>query len=121
MADDEESQDHNHIPLVGISLSDLLGQQHAEHVEHHRMAAEFTQLNFTNFIDGLSIDQLLALRRMLCSDNDSVSNNFFDGQIFSILRLVHKVDPVTGKKLVDIDQLTGESAKGLSDDGPAQP
>jgi hypothetical protein len=44
------------------------------------------------FLDGLDVEGLLCLRRILNCDRESPSNNYFAGRIDTLLRVVHHVD-----------------------------
>jgi len=85
------------VPL-GIPVeipSAILRQIRAEHERAH-MAAESRENEVSEFLDSLTVPQLLALRTILNMDNRSPMNNFHDGQAVSILRCVHGVDPLSG-------------------------
>lgn len=63
------------------------------------MTAEAMAARVDSFIAGLDVDGLMALRSILNTGDmtKSLSANFWDGQIVSILRHVHHVDPATGE------------------------
>lgn len=99
MSDDEhDHSDHDHVHggfFAELPLSDLLSSAvHAHDREH--MSHEYTEVMVSNFLDNLSVQQLLALRAILNSDKESTMNCFFDGAVVTILRCVHHVDPRTG-------------------------
>lgn len=77
--------------------------------QHDRclMDRESRQLRLNRFLDSLDVDQLLALRDILNHDSTSAMNNYWDGQVAAILRLIHHVDPGTGQPEPTISDLTG--------------
>lgn len=83
----------------GIPLPEGLAKAFKETHDRMRMAAEANEARVDAFLAGLSVDGLMALRTILCTGDmaKSCSANFWDGQIVSILKYVHKVDPDTGK------------------------
>ena len=97
MTDDDHEEDHEihgiSIPLPG--LRNLLAQTSAQHEREH-MEGMSTQQQIYGLLDSLTVEQLLALRVMLGIDSKSAMCNYFEGQVVSILRLVHGVDPATG-------------------------
>lgn len=68
-----------------------------ERAEHQAMHGEQTIMQFNNFLDGLSVEQLVTLRRILNLEGMSATLNFLDGQIYAILRCVRHVNPDTGE------------------------
>ncbi len=66
--------------------------------EHQRQCldTEARTNRMNRLLDSLSVEGLLALRDILHYDPSSPGNNYWDGQIVAILRLVHGVDPETG-------------------------
>lgn len=95
MSDDQPFEGFG-IPLpVPHELVELLQKHHD--VSH--MTAEATEARVEAFISGLDVDGLMALRTILNQGDmvKSLSANFWDGQLISILRYVKHVDPATGK------------------------
>jgi DNA-binding MltR family transcriptional regulator len=78
------------VPL-GALFEGLKNQHDREHMAHDAMS-----MRLNNFLDELSIEHLMTLRHILNQDQDSASNNFFDGQIYTLLRVVHHVDGNSG-------------------------
>jgi hypothetical protein len=105
MPTDDEHHEHEHhehdhngfaFQLPGFLVDAMTGADQEHHLRR-QMHAQVAENEVMHFLDSLGVDQLLALRRILCIDNDSTSNNYFDGQIVSLLRVVHKVDITTGE------------------------
>lgn len=100
MADDNHD-DHDHdreihgfaIPLPAAFAESLAGEH-----DRGRMQARVAETNIYHFLDRLDVEELLVLRRMLNCDQDSASNNYFDGQVVTLLRVVHQVDITTGER-----------------------
>ena len=55
---------------------------------HHQIEA---------FLDGLTVEQAMAMRHILNMTQTSPMNQFYDGVLVGLLRYVHHVDPETGK------------------------
>lgn len=94
MADDDTNDDH----AMGFTVPrDLLASLMGEHEDQHRMVAQTVETEVFHFIDSLTVPQLLALRRVLNGGPPSHTNNYIDGQVVTVLRLVHRVDHVSGE------------------------
>ena len=68
--------------------------------EAAHMRAESREARIEHLLDTLDVEGLLALRLILNhGDQDSAwaMNQYYDGQVASILRRVHQVDPYTGE------------------------
>lgn len=94
------------IPLpLPAELIETLRKQH----DQAHMAADAEVARIDRFISGLDVDGLLALRVILNTGDmsKSVSANFFDGQLVSILKYVHGVDPASGKDPLAIPDTDG--------------
>lgn len=96
MADDDDG-------MAGFGMAlpiprSLINAMRKDHDEAH-MSAEAKEAQVERFISGLDVDGLMALRTILNTGDMSTSQsaNFWDGQVFSILRYVKHVDPFTGK------------------------
>ncbi len=112
MADDEpedcghSEEEHERmravpIPVPGEFLEMLASPDERD---RRRMQGEELRQRVTNFLDTATAEQLLALRVILNmgrGDAAGLSNEFFDGQIVTILRVVHQVNPDTGKSYAD--------------------
>ncbi len=106
MPEDDHSEhddhgDHPHIHgFAALPLGEMLGVARHEHDRAQIRSAEMRATIF-GFLDGLDVDQLRALRLILnmCGDSDRELSEFFDGQVVSIMRLVHHVNPDTGQSL----------------------
>jgi hypothetical protein len=61
-----------------------------------RMAADEREASVNDLLDSLNVQQLVALRRLLNMDQESAMNNYVDGQVVTLLRRIHNVDPHTG-------------------------
>lgn len=95
--DDQHDHEHHHARGFAVPLpSGMIEAIAASHDRHHMSAHDAANRNAA-FLDSLNVEQLVALRGILCADNESASNNFFDGQVYSILRVVHRVDPYSGR------------------------
>lgn len=85
-------------------IAGLLGERQEAH-DRRVMRARDNTTRIHEFLDGLSVDQLLALRIILNQSGPEETNQFFDGMVVSLLRLIHKVDPESGedpaKKLLE--------------------
>ena len=95
----------DHPPLV----LDIGGALRAAHERHH-MESEDRAASVDRLLDGLNVEQLIALRYLLNQDSKSAMNNYFDGQVITLLRRVHGVDPVTG--LTPIEALERGQSNG---------
>ncbi len=76
MADDDENNDNGGASQGGFGFIQLPGSI-GQLLEHHA---------------SLNVEQLLMLRKILNADRESVPNNYFDGMIVTLLRVVHHVD-----------------------------
>lgn len=102
MANDDDNTNDNEMPggmPGGMGFAIPIGhmleravREHAESHDRHHMQVESIELRINNFLDGLDVEGLLVLRRILNADRDSASNNYFDGMCVTLLRVVHKVD-----------------------------
>jgi hypothetical protein len=99
MPDDDRHRPHGFaVPVPLNQLFEGLKSQHdREHLAHDAMT-----MRLNNFLDEMSVEQLMTLRHILNQDQDSTSNNFFDGQIYTLLRIVHHVDANSGKPEVPL-------------------
>ena len=91
MADDDERPGFA-FPLPMALLAAMSG-------DRHRMAHETAENDVFHLLDALTVEQLITLRRILNSAQESPSNNYVDGQVVSLLRVVHRVHHVTGTSL----------------------
>lgn len=84
---------------IPAGIIDELKKQH----DRAHMSAEANQARIDRFLTELDVDGLLALRTILnMGDLDkNPTACFWDGQILSLLRYVHKVDPYTGRDPLD--------------------
>lgn len=73
----------------------LGGQERAR--DRAQMASEQSELEINDLLDALKPDQLLTLRRILNLGQRMI--DYTDGQVATILRVVHRVDPATGRSL----------------------
>ncbi len=76
---------------------------------HAEMRRDAFNAELHAFIDGLSTQQLITLRHMLnlCKK----SQQFLDGQIFTVLRVVRGVDPDTGRSVEDaLSEIAGDAS-----------
>lgn len=107
MADDNEHGHDHGVHGFGFPLPPGLADVITGQRDRQVMGAQVAETEVQHFLDGLDVGQLLALRRILCMDNDSSTNNYFDGQVVTLLRVVHKVDAWSGKpadiSALDID------------------
>ncbi len=96
--DGHDHEGHRHPPggFFALPMGDMFENMRGL-ADRRAIAGEAMAMSVYSFMDGLNVEQLIALRRMLCCDEESRMNQFFDGQIVSILRLVHHVHPDTGK------------------------
>lgn len=101
----DDQHKHEHVHTFAVPL-DAVMRQH----DRGQQAAEMWTLRMLNFIDSLSVDQVIVLRRILNMDSDSAWNMYWDGQLAAILRLVHHVDEFTGEPL-----LPGSDGPGIED------
>jgi hypothetical protein len=93
--DDNDPTDSDGVAGFAIQMPGGLGEflhRHARDHDRHHMEIESLEMRIHNFLDGLDVEQLLVLRRILNADRDSAPNNYFDGQIVAILRVVHHVN-----------------------------
>jgi hypothetical protein len=76
-------------------IADLLRKGH----DQAHMSAEANAARVDRFIAGLDVDGCMAFRSILNMGDmrQSMSANFWDGQIYSILKYIHRVDPETGQ------------------------
>lgn len=91
----DHHDDDAHFAAVPVPAEVLAGM--VRHADLHAMDRQQRQLRLDRFLDGLDVDGLLALRDLLNHDTDSSMNNYFDGQIRTLLRRIHHVDPRTGE------------------------
>lgn len=75
---------------------DIIEQMNSQHDRLHMVHDELVA-NIDNFLDTLTVEQLVTFRRILCHDAKSPWNQFFDGMAYQVLRLGHKVNPDTGE------------------------
>lgn len=76
---------------------ELLAAAKAEHEKTH-MRAEELGLQVENLIDTLTPDQLLVMRKILRMRRQALYH--LDGQIMTVMRISHHVDPETGESLM---------------------
>lgn len=81
----------------GILPPELLAAAKAEHEKTH-MRADELGLQIENLIDTLTADQLLVVRKILRMRRQALYH--LDGQIMTVMRLSHHVDPDTGEDLL---------------------
>jgi hypothetical protein len=110
------------IPIQALlgGLGEAAAEARAAHDRIH-MEAESAFQRISNFLDGLNVEQLMALRHILTVRKGMafVSNRHLDGQVVALLRAVHHVDPDTGlrpdealgKAVVEEKQSPPESAE----------
>jgi hypothetical protein len=94
MSDDDEQR--SGFGAFGIPLPAEIASAIVSQHERSHMRQEMAIMEVQNFLESLSVPQLLTLRRILCADNECAPNQFYDGQIYQIMRLMHHVDPDTG-------------------------
>lgn len=92
MSDDEDGPSIFGVPLP----AELVKQLRDQHDRVH-MTMEQRRLEVWAFLDGLTKDQLLALRTILALKRGGL--HYVDGQVAAVLRLTHMVDPDTGEDL----------------------
>jgi hypothetical protein len=97
------ASDDDEQPAMGLfagPISELFESQQKAQDRRH-MAVEVVMTEIYEFLDGLSVTQLLALRRVLNLGDGSecANNNYIDGQIITLLRRVHNVNPLSGESL----------------------
>jgi hypothetical protein len=97
MSDDESAGPEGFAFGVPISIPREIAHAIASQHERQHMRQDAAIMEMQNFLESLNPSQLWTLRKMLCMDGDSASNQFYDGQIYQIMRLVHHVDPDTGQ------------------------
>jgi hypothetical protein len=85
----DDNHDDPGVHLVGFSAM-------SEMADRARMEAEVQQATVYRFLDELAPEQLVALRMILNQDSKSAMNNYWDGQVATLLRRIHGVDPWTG-------------------------
>jgi hypothetical protein len=73
-------------------LGSLLHQHAVRQHDRHHMEIESIEMRINNFLDSLDVEGLLVMRKILNADRDSGPNNYFDGMVVTILRVVHHVD-----------------------------
>lgn len=95
----------------GPSLGDYLRDRH----DRIHMEQEFWTREVNRFFDELTLDQVMLLRRLFSLDRESKLNAHFDGQLYQLIRLKHRVDPDTGRPWAVEDLL----AQGGDDEKPA--
>lgn len=99
------SDDHDN-PFSGFPLSK---EQFAEflhaHMQGHKRQEDMVetranafQLEKTNFISGLTAEQLGTLVKLLpLAGSDPIVAAHLTGEVAAVLKYVHKVDPATGE------------------------
>lgn len=93
------------LPLpIPPELAEVLAKRH----DMNHMAVEATTARVEAFLSGLDVDGLMAMRTILNQGDmtKSLTANFFDGQLVSILKYVKHVDPETGKDPLALDDPT---------------
>jgi hypothetical protein len=113
MADNDDQNDDREPHLHGFAMRVPEGLIRAMEHEHDRahMEVESFQQRIFSFFDSLNVEQLMTMRTILNADAKSWANNYFEGQVVTILRLIHGVDPDTG--------LTAEQALARLNTPPA--
>lgn len=101
-----EEQDGPRAFGFAVPASAVFEHMHA-HQDHHDMENATMAQRINALFDSLDVEQLVTLRRMFAMDGRSGMNNYFEGQIVTMLRRVHNVDPESG--------LTMEEALALAD------
>jgi hypothetical protein len=94
MAEDDHEEPHIHAMPLSALLDSAKDAREAHDRAHMNRDALINRIYA--YLDRASKEDLLVLREMLVMDPKSWSNNYFEGQIVSILRLAHHVDPDTG-------------------------
>lgn len=80
----------------GMGITIPIGAMMAQaHDRAHLEAVSMIQRIYA-FLDSLNVEQLLCLKKILQADGKSYMNNYFEGQVVTLLRMVHNVDPDTG-------------------------
>lgn len=79
-------------PHVHVVVPEMLRAAHAR----REMQVAERSAAIDRLLDGLGVDGLMAMRTILNQGSPAESNQFFDGQIRTLLRRVHGVDPDTG-------------------------
>lgn len=97
-ADDEHEPEHPLAAILfGAAQSEEAQRRHREAHEREAMARDDYFARLYGFLDELTPDQLVVLRSIL-NVGSRKTLQFIDGQVVSLLRRVHEVDPITGQK-----------------------
>lgn len=100
MANCSCGDDHDDPNIVIAHL--LPGQER----DRAQMVNDAARLEIHGLLDTLTPDHLLTLRRILNQNQRMI--DFTDGQVAAILRVVHRVDPATGRSLdVPFEEMQG--------------
>ena len=109
MSNDEPNDDGQEIHGFAMPVpAGLLRAISADHARAH-MEQDAGQNRIYQFLDDLSVEDLLTLRAVLSMTEKYP--NFVDGMVLTLLRRTHGVDPDTG--LTPAEALAGEPTKGL--------
>jgi hypothetical protein len=88
----EPNDEQPHVHAFAIPVPESIRRER----DRERMEAEERLASVDRFLDSLNVEQLMALRYVLNQDKASAMNNYFDGQVVTLMRRVHGVDAVTG-------------------------
>lgn len=121
---DDNTPDDDGPRGFGISIpmpAQIVQALAAEHDRAH-MSAEDRTARVEQFIDGLDVEGLLALRTILNAGGDAkrhwAMSQYLDGQVVTLLRRVHGVNPETGR---DAAAELLEAAARAGQDGGQEP
>lgn len=95
MSDDDERDPE--IRAFGLPVPKELVQALVNDHQQAHMRQDAALMAIQHFFDSLSVEQLMVLRRIRAAVLIGAQNQFMDGQVYQILRLVHGVDPDTGR------------------------
>lgn len=116
MSDSDDTGPEGFAFGMPVALPDELARAIVQNHERAHMRQDAAIMEIQNFLESLNVPQLLTLRRILCADQDSGPNQFVDGQIYQMIRLMHHADPDTG---VSIDEQLGTAETGGSGKPPS--
>ena len=100
--------EHDDEPAFGIAIPIPACVRQAHDRQH--MKAEDRAAAVDRLLDGLDVEQLLALRTILNLANPERMNQYIDGQVVTLLRRIHGVDSSTG--LTPQETLEREANRG---------
>ena len=84
------------IPIPVSMLKAMLGRAEHDHSKC-QLDNDARIARLERFLDTAPVDYLLAVQDMLVQIDDNERASWFLGQIYTILRVVHGVDPHTGE------------------------